>query len=353
MTRTCVARWPCWPPSWRRRGARQDASAAARRGARGRRARRARRRDASTASRSPPTSGRSGWRSRCSTRSARARGTLVTRGFPLDPRPGERVDHPHHVGLWFNYGDVNGVDFWNNSERARPQRAGEDGPHPAPRDREASGGAARASWWSTADWQHARRLDGCSPSARASCSAPSGESASIDRVTELDARASASVASPTTRKASSACAWRARSSSRPTSRRCSPTPSGKPTPVPVLDNTGVTGVYTSSEGLTGAKVWGTRGRWTALAGQGRRRGRRAADARPPEEPRLPDLLARARLRPVRRQPARARRLQQRQGDAELQRSRPAPRPPSATAARAPGPVLQASAREQAAAASSE
>ena len=24
-----------------------------------------------------------------------AKGTLVTRGFPLDPRPGERVDHPH------------------------------------------------------------------------------------------------------------------------------------------------------------------------------------------------------------------------------------------------------------------
>ena len=45
-----------------------------------------------------------------------ASGTLVTRGFPLDPRPGERVDHPHHVGLWFNYGDVNNLDFWNNSD---------------------------------------------------------------------------------------------------------------------------------------------------------------------------------------------------------------------------------------------
>src|SRR5215216_4697019 len=29
-----------------------------------------------------------------------SRGTIVTRGYPLDPRPGERVDHPHHVGLW-------------------------------------------------------------------------------------------------------------------------------------------------------------------------------------------------------------------------------------------------------------
>jgi hypothetical protein len=29
----------------------------------------------------------------------------------------------------------------------------------------------------------------------------------------------------------------------------------------------VTGSYTSSEGLTGDKVWGTRGRWCALAGK--------------------------------------------------------------------------------------
>src|SRR5689334_21290371 len=25
-----------------------------------------------------------------------AQGTIVTRGYPQDPRPGERVDHPHH-----------------------------------------------------------------------------------------------------------------------------------------------------------------------------------------------------------------------------------------------------------------
>ena len=43
-------------------------------------------------------------------------GTEVTRGFPIKPRAGERVDHPHHVGIWFNYGDVDGLDFWNNSE---------------------------------------------------------------------------------------------------------------------------------------------------------------------------------------------------------------------------------------------
>src|SRR5260370_1845094 len=52
-----------------------------------------------------------------------AKGTIVTRGFPLDQRPAERVDHPHHAGLWFNYENVNGVDFWNNSDAIKPENA--------------------------------------------------------------------------------------------------------------------------------------------------------------------------------------------------------------------------------------
>jgi hypothetical protein len=39
----------------------------------------------------------------------------VTRGFPIDPRPGEPTDHPHHLGCWFTYENVNNLDFWNNS----------------------------------------------------------------------------------------------------------------------------------------------------------------------------------------------------------------------------------------------
>ncbi|CAN5546842.1 hypothetical protein BH11BAC3_BH11BAC3_22370 [soil metagenome] len=42
-------------------------------------------------------------------------GTMVTRGFPMNPKPGEPTDHPHHLGLWFNFENVNGLDFWNNS----------------------------------------------------------------------------------------------------------------------------------------------------------------------------------------------------------------------------------------------
>jgi len=44
-----------------------------------------------------------------------ANGTIVTRGFPLHPLPGEPTDHPHHIGTWLNFENVNGLDFWNNS----------------------------------------------------------------------------------------------------------------------------------------------------------------------------------------------------------------------------------------------
>ena len=44
-----------------------------------------------------------------------AGGNEITRQYPLKIKPGERADHPHHIGVWFNYGNVNGLDFWNNS----------------------------------------------------------------------------------------------------------------------------------------------------------------------------------------------------------------------------------------------
>jgi hypothetical protein len=44
-----------------------------------------------------------------------ANGTIITRGFPLNTQPGDPTDHPHHVGVWFTYENVNGFDFWNNS----------------------------------------------------------------------------------------------------------------------------------------------------------------------------------------------------------------------------------------------
>lgn len=47
-----------------------------------------------------------------------ASGTIVTRGYPMITGvPGEAQDHPHHKGLWFTHGDVNGVDFWSETDK--------------------------------------------------------------------------------------------------------------------------------------------------------------------------------------------------------------------------------------------
>jgi hypothetical protein len=43
-----------------------------------------------------------------------ASGKIVTRHFPMEEVAGESHDHPHHRGLWFGHGDVNGFDFWAN-----------------------------------------------------------------------------------------------------------------------------------------------------------------------------------------------------------------------------------------------
>lgn len=51
-----------------------------------------------------------------------ASGAAVTRGFPLNPQPGDPTDHPHHLGLWLNFENVNGLDFWNNSYAIAPAK---------------------------------------------------------------------------------------------------------------------------------------------------------------------------------------------------------------------------------------
>ncbi len=43
-----------------------------------------------------------------------ADGAVVTRGWPMNPRAGERHDHIHHRGVWFAHSNVNGIDFWNS-----------------------------------------------------------------------------------------------------------------------------------------------------------------------------------------------------------------------------------------------
>jgi len=53
-----------------------------------------------------------------------ASGKMVTRHFPMELVEGERRDHPHHRGLWFTHGDVNGCDFWGNEPSQKGPRKG-------------------------------------------------------------------------------------------------------------------------------------------------------------------------------------------------------------------------------------
>jgi hypothetical protein len=53
-----------------------------------------------------------------------ASGTVVTRLFPMERATGEVMDHPHHMGLWFAHGDVNGVDFWSISLSRKGSKPG-------------------------------------------------------------------------------------------------------------------------------------------------------------------------------------------------------------------------------------
>jgi len=47
-------------------------------------------------------------------------GVTVTRGWPFEKIEGEKPDHPHHIGLYFTYDQINGNNFWNNSKQPLP-----------------------------------------------------------------------------------------------------------------------------------------------------------------------------------------------------------------------------------------
>ncbi len=52
-----------------------------------------------------------------------ASGKVVTRGYPMIKDDAEEIrtkyqDHPHHRGLFYAHGEVNGVDFWGESKKS-------------------------------------------------------------------------------------------------------------------------------------------------------------------------------------------------------------------------------------------
>jgi hypothetical protein len=192
-------------------------------------------------------------------------GVVLTRGFP--PAAGERGDHPHHVGLWFNYGDVNGYDFWNHSsaivDPARLEKMGRI-IHSAITKMDNGRGHAELgvrTRWVTA--QNGTPL--VDEETTFTFRATADGLRVIDRATYLTA-AGQDVAFTDNKEGMLGLRVR-RALEDPAEKGGEFVDSaGKVTKTDALDPTGVTGVYTSSEGKSGAKVWGTRGKWTTLGG---------------------------------------------------------------------------------------
>jgi hypothetical protein len=194
-----------------------------------------------------------------------AQGTPVTRGFPLEPRPGERVDHPHHAGLWFNYGDVNGVDFWNNAVTLKPEQQAKMGTIIHKEVKRTSGGKDQGELEVVMEWimpgdktilrEETKFVFHAGPNLRG-----------VDRITKLTALGERVLFKDN--KEGTIGMRVARQLEQPSNEPLVFTDAaGKPTAVAKLDNTGVTGLYRSSEGKTGDDVWGTRGRWVTLSGK--------------------------------------------------------------------------------------
>lgn len=193
-----------------------------------------------------------------------AAGVIVTRGYPLEPRPGERADHPHHVGHWFNFGDVNGFDFWGHSSATPAAQKPKMGVIVHKAVTAARGGPGRGELAVRADWvipdgtvlleEETRFVFSAGPARRA-----------IDRQTTWRATGRAVTFHDTKEGAFGIRV--ARGLEHPSTQpEVFVNASGEAERVPRLDNTGVTGRYLASDGTTGEAVWGRRGPWMALSG---------------------------------------------------------------------------------------
>ncbi len=189
-----------------------------------------------------------------------AHGHYVTRGYPLQPRAGERVDHPHHVGLWFTFGDINGLDFWDYSD-ATPL---DDLPHMGTIQHRETLTTQGNELEVTMDWVKPDGKTLLREDTRFVFQAGANLRI-IDRITTLTAVDERAVFNDT--KEGMTGLRVARALEHPTDEPLRLTnAAGVVTEVASMDNDGVTGEYLTSEGLTGKDAWGTRAHWVALQG---------------------------------------------------------------------------------------
>ncbi len=194
-----------------------------------------------------------------------ASGIAVTRGYPLQPEPWERVDHPHHIGLWLNHGNVNDLDFWNNSDAVEESRRMSYGTIYHKDIKKTRSGDDKGSLEVTASWQ---RQDGRTLLDEHTAFYFSGENnyRIIDRITTLTASKTHVLFKDS--KEGMLGIRVIRALEHPAEG-----------PIKVLDENlepvmvspeaddRSRGLYENSEGLKGESVWGKRARWVKLAGE--------------------------------------------------------------------------------------
>jgi len=195
-----------------------------------------------------------------------ASGTVITRGFPIDPKIGERADHPHQIGMWFNFGDVNGVDFWNNSNARTPTEKGRMGTIFHRGITSLKNGKTRGELEVECEWVMPDGKKILVEKTRFVFHAVNKTLRMIDRITTLTALDQEVIFHD---NKEGLIAIRV---ARPLEQTTNVADkyidiNGKLTLSSIVNNEGVTGQYLSGEGKTGDAVFGTRGRWASLTGK--------------------------------------------------------------------------------------
>jgi len=189
-------------------------------------------------------------------------GTEITRGFPLMPRKGERNDHIHQVGIWLNYGNVNGLDFWGNGSQGFKEPKGGEIKHLS--IEKETGGIGEGVLITRESWINPKGKELLAERTEYHFSTR-GKIWIIDRITTLTAGDTAVFFKDT--KEGMFGIRVARQLELPVNEMVNLLDeSGKPSTEKVNAANGAAGNYRSSEGVTGEAVWGTRAKWMALNG---------------------------------------------------------------------------------------
>ena len=178
----------------------------------------------------------------------------------MNPRPFERTDHPHHIGLWFNFGDVNGLDFWNNSYSIKPEDKDKYGIILFDKVIEADNRKGRLVVQSK--WTDNNGSILLNEKTTYIFEGLKNDIRTIERVTELTANKEVTF---TGNKEGLIGLRVDRTFEEPTQKAEKfLDANGNVTETPALNNEGVNGFYRNAEGLTGGDVWGKRSKWVAL-----------------------------------------------------------------------------------------